>query len=54
MTNEAQSNLLDNVNKILTNFIPAINRRDSNHLYAVIGVQSHGTITCTKTILIFI
>jgi hypothetical protein len=40
--------LFDNVNKLLTTFIPAHSRRDSNQLYASIGVKSHGTITCTK------
>ncbi len=40
--------LFDNVNKLLTTFIPAHSRRDSNQLYTAIGVQSHGTITCMK------
>jgi hypothetical protein len=40
--------LVDNVNKILSTFIPAHGRRDSNQLYASIGVTSHGTITCMK------
>jgi len=40
--------LFDNVNKLLTTFIPAHSRRDSNQLYTSIGVKSHGTITCTK------
>ncbi len=38
--------LFDNVNKLLTTFIPAHSRRDSNQLYTSIGVKSHGTITC--------
>jgi hypothetical protein len=41
--------LVDNVNKILTTFIPAHNLPDSSQLYASIGVKSHGTITCMKT-----
>jgi hypothetical protein len=40
--------LFDNVNKLLTTFIPAHSRRDSNQLYTSIGVKSHGTITCMK------
>ncbi len=45
--------LMENVNRILTTFIPANSRPDSNHLYASIGVKSHGTITCMKTKSIF-
>lgn len=40
--------LLDNVNKLLTTFIPVQNPRDSKQLYASIGVKSSGTITCMK------
>jgi len=46
--------LLENVNKILTTFIPANSRPDSNHLYGSIGVKAHGTITCMKTKSIFV
>jgi hypothetical protein len=40
--------LFQNVKEILTTFIPAHSRRDSNQLYASIGVKSNGTITCKK------
>jgi hypothetical protein len=49
MANPANAGVLfDNVNKILSTFIPAHGRRDSNQLNASIGVTSHGTITCMK------
>ncbi|CAF3772040.1 unnamed protein product [Rotaria sordida] len=43
---QAPSNFLfSNVNKILSTFVPAHHRRQSNELYKSIGVKSHGTIT---------
>ncbi|CAF3840513.1 unnamed protein product [Adineta steineri] len=46
MAAAANSSLLfDNVNKLLSTFIPAHNQHDCNQLYASIGVKSHGTIT---------
>lgn len=45
----SSSLLIDNVNKILSTFVPANHRRDSNQLYASIGVKSHGTITCRSS-----
>lgn len=36
----------DNVNKILSTFVPTHGRRASNQLFTTIGVKSYGTITC--------
>ncbi|CAF1256388.1 unnamed protein product [Adineta steineri] len=40
-----QKFLFENANKILSNFMPTHQRRESNQLHAAIGVKSHGTIT---------
>ncbi|CAF0789998.1 unnamed protein product [Adineta ricciae] len=45
-TSQPTSNLLfENVNKILTTFVPANHHHDSNQIHKAIGVKSHGTIT---------
>ena len=38
--------LFDNVNKLLSTFVPAINHKESSHIFTSIGVKSRGTITC--------
>ncbi|UJR33550.1 hypothetical protein I4U23_020992 [Adineta vaga] len=37
--------LIDNVNKLISTFVPAHGRPVSNQLYTSIGVKSHGTVT---------